>query len=206
MVELVRPTCHTLVQFSLVSAPRQHVKSMSLSQPSGEGWFPKWLSCQESACQCRRHRRQGLSLWVGKSPWRRKWQSHGEMSLVGYSPWGHKRVSMTEQLSKCIHIRQGSGADCGVRVRTSTFWHLNPWLSCRGQTCQPACHQATFHTPQRAPNQSSREETWWKNRSPWFQYNAEKNHISGLVLYTLEWQPKVTKIWEELQNPRDRPR
>ena len=87
MVELVRPTCHTLVQFSLVSAPRQHVKSMSLSQPSGEGWFPKWLSCQESACQCRRHRRQGFSLWVGKSPWRRKWQSHGEMSLVGYSPW-----------------------------------------------------------------------------------------------------------------------
>ena len=39
--------------------------------------------------------------WVRKIPWRRKWQpipiflpgeSHGQKSLVGYSPWGHKRV------------------------------------------------------------------------------------------------------------------
>ena len=38
---------------------------------------------------------------VRKIPWRRKWQptpvflsgkSHGQMSLVGYCPWGHKRV------------------------------------------------------------------------------------------------------------------
>jgi len=38
---------------------------------------------------------------VGKIPWRRKWQptpvflpgnSHGQRSLVGCSPWGHKRV------------------------------------------------------------------------------------------------------------------
>ena len=37
--------------------------------------------------------------WVGKIPWRRKWQltpvflpknSHGERSLAGYSLWGHK--------------------------------------------------------------------------------------------------------------------
>ena len=37
--------------------------------------------------------------WVGKFPWRRKWQptpvfmpgkSHGRRSLVGYSPWGRK--------------------------------------------------------------------------------------------------------------------
>ena len=45
--------------------------------------------------------------WVGKIPWRRKWQptpvflpgeSHGERSLVGYSPRGHKDLDMTEQL------------------------------------------------------------------------------------------------------------
>ena len=37
--------------------------------------------------------------WIGKIPWRRKWQptpgflpgeSHGERSLAGCSPWGHK--------------------------------------------------------------------------------------------------------------------
>ena len=43
--------------------------------------------------------------WVWKSPWRKKWQltpvflpgkSHGQRSLVGYSPWGHKDSDMTE--------------------------------------------------------------------------------------------------------------
>jgi len=56
---------------------------------------PRWLSGKESTCQCRRHRRGGFDLWVEKIPWRRKWQptpvflpgkSHGQRSLVGYSP------------------------------------------------------------------------------------------------------------------------
>ena len=57
-----------------------------------------WLSGKESAWQ---YRRCGFSLWVWKTPCRRKWQSspvflpeksHGERSLAGYSPWGCKRV------------------------------------------------------------------------------------------------------------------
>ena len=43
--------------------------------------------------------------WVWKIPWRRKWQptpvlspgkSHGQRSLVGYSPWSCKESDMTE--------------------------------------------------------------------------------------------------------------
>ena len=43
-----------------------------------------------------------------KIPWRRKWQStpvflprefHGQRSLAGYSPWGHKLLGTIEQLS-----------------------------------------------------------------------------------------------------------
>ena len=34
----------------------------------------RWYSGKESACQCRRHRRHGFKPWVGKVPWRRKWQ------------------------------------------------------------------------------------------------------------------------------------
>ena len=43
--------------------------------------------------------------WVRKIPWRRKWEptpvflpvkSHGERSLAGYSPWGHKELDTTE--------------------------------------------------------------------------------------------------------------
>ena len=61
-------------------------------------WLPRSLSGKESTCQCRRHR---FNLWVGKIPWRRKWQptpvflsgkSPGQRRLVGYSPWGCKRV------------------------------------------------------------------------------------------------------------------
>ena len=42
-----------------------------------------------------------LDDWAEKIPWRRVWQptlvflpgkSHGQKSLVGYSPWGPKRV------------------------------------------------------------------------------------------------------------------
>ena len=57
------------------------------------------------ACQCRRHKRHGFNPWVGKIPWRRKWQPtlvllsgefHGHRSLVGYSSWGHKELDITE--------------------------------------------------------------------------------------------------------------
>ena len=60
--------------------------------------LPWWLNGKESACQCRRHR---FNPWVRKIPWRRKWQptlvffpgeSHGQRTLVGYTPWGHQRV------------------------------------------------------------------------------------------------------------------
>ena len=48
--------------------------------------------------QCRR---SGLNPWVGKIPWRRKWQptpvflpgeAHGQRSLAGFSQWGLQRV------------------------------------------------------------------------------------------------------------------
>ena len=44
---------------------------------------------------------EGSISGLGRFPWRRKWQpisvflpgkSHGQSSLVGYIPWGHKRV------------------------------------------------------------------------------------------------------------------
>ena len=63
--------------------------------------LPWWLSGKESACQCRRC---GFNPWVGKIPWRRKWQctpvflpgkSHVWMNLEGYSPWGLNELDMT---------------------------------------------------------------------------------------------------------------
>jgi len=55
--------------------------------------------------QCRRHKRRGFD------PWRRKWhptsvfllrESHGQRSLLGYTPWGRKEPDTTEHLSMCM--------------------------------------------------------------------------------------------------------
>ena len=64
-----------------------------------------WLLGQWSVyLQCGRPR---FSPWVGKIPWKRKWQPtpvflpgrfHGRRSLVGYSPWGCKELDTTEWL------------------------------------------------------------------------------------------------------------
>ena len=60
---------------------------------------------RESACNAGD---QGLIPGSGRSPGGPKWQptpvflpekSHGQRSLVGYSPWGHRDLDMTGQLS-----------------------------------------------------------------------------------------------------------
>ena len=59
--------------------------------------FPGGSSGKELACQCRRPK-SGFDPWVGKIPWRRKWQpapvflprkSNGQRNLVGYNLRGH---------------------------------------------------------------------------------------------------------------------
>ena len=58
----------------------------------------------------------GLDPRVGKNPQRRTWQptpvflpgkSNGQMSLAGYSPWGHKDSDMTWGLNPHRHIQKG---------------------------------------------------------------------------------------------------
>ena len=56
-----------------------------------------------------------FSPWIGKIPWRRKWQPtpgflpgkfHGQGSLAGYSPWGCKESDMTERT--CMPPSEGN--------------------------------------------------------------------------------------------------
>ena len=72
--------------------------------------IPRWCSGKESACQCRRLKRHEFDPWVWKILWRRTWQPttvflpgkfHGQRSLAGYSPWGHKELDTTEYT--CTH-------------------------------------------------------------------------------------------------------
>ena len=89
--------------------------------------FPGGSAGREPACQCRRHKRCGFDAWVRKIPWRRKWQpspvflpgkSHGQRSLVGYSPWGRKESDMTE--CSCTHTYTN------IHVHTHTHTHVLP--------------------------------------------------------------------------------
>ena len=62
--------------------------------------------------------------WDRKLPWRRKWQptpvflpaeSHGQRSLIGYSPLGHKESDTTERL-------------VAQMVRNLIMKQFNPWV------------------------------------------------------------------------------
>ena len=68
------------------------------------GGFPRGASGTNPPASAADMRR-GLDPWVGKIPWRRAWQpisvslpgeSHGQKSLAGYSPRGHKESDTTE--------------------------------------------------------------------------------------------------------------
>ena len=71
-------------------------------------FFPGSTSGKGTIYQCRKRKRHRFHPWVGKIPWRRAWQptpvflpgeSHGQRSLVGYSPWGCKESDMNEVTS-----------------------------------------------------------------------------------------------------------
>ena len=62
----------------------------------------------------KRCKRCKLNPWVGKIPWRRKWQptpvflpgkSHGQRSLAGYSPGGLIESDTTKQLTTTTKIQ-----------------------------------------------------------------------------------------------------
>ena len=56
--------------------------------------------------------RYSFNPWIEKIPWRRKWQPtpvflpgqfHGQRSLAGYGPWGHKRVGLRDLATEHTH-------------------------------------------------------------------------------------------------------
>ena len=74
-------------------------------------WLGQWRVC----LQCRR---PGSDPWVGKIPWRRKWQPtqvclpgefHGQKNLAGCSPQGRTESNTTEWLTY-THTHTFSGA------------------------------------------------------------------------------------------------
>ena len=105
------------LQYSCLENPMNSMKRHKKDNSLGQAWYTetsnrqlygkKWGfpggSDKESAC-----RRPWFFPWVEKILWTREWlptpvflpgKLHGHRSLVGYSPWGHKEVVMTERLT-----------------------------------------------------------------------------------------------------------
>ena len=69
--------------------------------------IPSGSANEVSICHCKRFKRCRFNPWVGKIPWKSKWQptpvslpgeSYEQWSLVGHSPRGRKESDTTERL------------------------------------------------------------------------------------------------------------
>ena len=82
------------------------------------------------------YRTRALDPRVEKIPWSRKWQptpvflpgkSHGHRSLVGYSPWGHKRAghdSETKQQQEAM-CKSSRGSISSTTLGISSFYNFS---------------------------------------------------------------------------------
>ena len=98
-------------------------------------------------CQCRRHKSRGFDHWVGKIPWRGKWQPapvflpgkfHGQRSLAGYNPRSRKESDM-----KGDACMQGGWGTHKYILRHTSKTHTETHI----QTCEKSHVQKhTWHT------------------------------------------------------------
>ena len=119
---------------------------------------------------CLQDRRPGFDPWVGKIPWRRKSQptpvflpgtSHGQRSLVGYSPGGCKQSDMAQWLNttttnKAVCLKVGmfcvssTGRFCsfgGGSATTGCQISIGCWWEHPGETCGRRPHTKGLGTP-----------------------------------------------------------
>ena len=99
-----------------------------------QGGLPRWLSGKNSAYQCRGCRRIGLYPWVGKIPWRRKWQPTPvflENPIDGGAWWVHgvtkswiRLSAWTKTASKTQHPLQW-----GPQVSTDATSDTRHWTA-----------------------------------------------------------------------------
>ena len=81
---------------ALTPLPKRQRSNRTTNVPYTHVGLPRWLRWERIHLQSRR---SGFDPWAWKIPWRREWQptpvflpgeSHGQRSLVGYSPQDHK--------------------------------------------------------------------------------------------------------------------
>ena len=135
---------YTAVQIVDLAACLRIMNTSKYSQDSLRTWksvnilevpYVSVLKNLPAVWRCRRH---GFKPWVGKIPWRRKWQptpeflsgkSSGQRNLVDYSPQSCKEWDTTEEVSmqtseqplRCAWCSQGSEATYRTPVSINTL-------------------------------------------------------------------------------------
>ena len=102
---------------------------------------PGGSSNKEPVCQCRRYTRCRFDPWVGKIPWRMKWQPaavflpgelRGQRKLAGYSPWGRTESDMVQPLSPA-HSSTGTQEAAAQGKGQAFSAQTGPIHGCRGR-------------------------------------------------------------------------
>ena len=93
------------------------VEFLELGVERGASLVPQMVKKKQICLRCRRPR---FDSWVGKTPWRRKWQpapvflpgeSHGQRNPAGYSPWGCKETDTTNAFNTFRGARTALGEE-----------------------------------------------------------------------------------------------
>ena len=101
-------------------------------------WLPRWLKGKESTCQCWSHRRHWFDPWVGKIPWRRKWQPT-PVFLPGEITWTEEPGGLQRIRHDWVHAHASFGGlyliDLIIRDKAGGLWMrdescYNSVLSC----------------------------------------------------------------------------
>ena len=119
------------------------------------------------------HRRRGFNPWIGRSPCKRAWQpapvflpgkSHGQRSLAGYRPWGHKESDMAEVTENTSEdaLSPGCGGGCHTGSTTCLLGRIRHSFSAGVFAAVQLWHMDRRNTPGRA-----RSAMAWKPQTSW---------------------------------------
>ena len=140
------------------------------------------------ACRYRRIKRLSLDPWVGKIPWNRKWQptpgflpgeSHGQRSLVGYSPQGCRELNTTDLVAQSEHAHTPSPTPILVFI----------WREITTELLNFGAHSRHDH------NLPASSDTFRGNQASWMPACAwEINTLIG-KMETIKWNHQRS-VWE----------
>ena len=95
---------------------------------------PRRLSGKEFTCQCKRCRSLRFNPWVGKIPWRKKWQptpvflpgeSHGQRSLVDCIPSDRQELTQISRRCSLSFMVNMKNNPSGVKLHPSHAYYLS---------------------------------------------------------------------------------